>query len=59
MTLYTFNPTEDRSRWYVWDMDAPLPPKPIFFGSMEECGLVADVKNGVRPTPIPVLRVKE
>jgi hypothetical protein len=39
--LFASNPTEDRSRWYVWDMYAPPPPKPIFFGTMEECGLVA------------------
>jgi hypothetical protein len=46
---FTANPTEDRSRWYVWDTSAPLPPKPIFFGTMEECGLVADAKNATPP----------
>jgi hypothetical protein len=43
--LYTTNPTEDRTQWYVWDMYQPLPPKPVFFGTMEDAGLVADALN--------------
>lgn len=43
--LYTSNPTDDRKSWYVWDMYKPLPPKPVFFGSMEDAGLVADALN--------------
>lgn len=46
MKLYTSNPSEGESgQWYVWDMYAPLPPKPVFFGTMEECGGVADALN--------------
>jgi len=47
LSNYTTSPTEDRSNWMVWDMYEELPPKPIFTGSMEDCGLVADAKNSV------------
>lgn len=45
MKNYTTSPTESRSDWMVWDMYEELPPKPVFIGSMEDCGAVADAKN--------------
>ena len=43
---YSSNPTEgDPLLWYVWDIYEPLPPKPVFFGTMEDAGLVADALN--------------
>lgn len=45
MKLYTSNPSEDGEHWFVWDMYEPLPPKPVFIGSIEEAGLVADALN--------------
>lgn len=46
MILYSSNPTsEDPMVWYVWDIYQPLPPKPVFFGAMEDAGLVADALN--------------
>lgn len=42
---YTTSPSENSDQWYVWDMDAGLPPKPVFFGTMEEAGSVADQLN--------------
>lgn len=45
-TLYTAKPSlNDGAIWIVYDMYEPLPPKPIFIGTMEEAGLVADAKN--------------
>lgn len=29
--------------WFVWDAEQGLPPRPVFVGSMEECGLVVDL----------------
>lgn len=44
--LYTAKPSQnDAAVWIVYDMYEPLPAKPIFIGSMEEAGLVADAKN--------------
>lgn len=45
--LYTANPSESGNvnQWIVWDMYEPLPPKPVFVGSMEDAGLVADALN--------------
>ena len=48
--LFTSNPTKDGADWFVWDCYKPLPPKPIFFGTPEECGLVSDAKNGSAKT---------
>ena len=45
-SLFASSPSNDNFElWYVWDVYQGLPPKPIFFGSMEDCGLVADAKN--------------
>lgn len=44
MKHYTSNPSEN-GQWYVWDMHEPLPPRPVFVGSMEDAGLVADALN--------------
>lgn len=50
--LFSANPSETTSDWYVWDIRQPLPPKPVFVGSMEDAGLVADALNArVNPTP--------
>lgn len=44
--LFSANATErDPLVWYVWDIYEPLPPKPVFFGTMEDAGLVADALN--------------
>lgn len=44
--LYTAKPSEnDPDVWIVYDMYETLPPKPIFVGTMEEAGSVADAKN--------------
>jgi hypothetical protein len=40
--LYTSSPSEDGEQRFVWNMYEPLPPKPVFVGSMEDAGLVAD-----------------
>jgi len=37
--------------WMVWDMRAPLPPKPVFTGTIEDCGLVAGALNRRQPRP--------
>jgi hypothetical protein len=42
---FTANPASADGLWFVWDMHAPLPPTPVFFGSMEEAGMVADALN--------------
>lgn len=47
---FVSNPTEaDPLTWYVWNSDEPLPPKTIFFGTMEDAGLVADAFNQRNP----------
>lgn len=43
--LYTTHPSLNDVDWYVWDMREPLPPKPVFTGTMEDAGLVADALN--------------
>ena len=44
--LYTANPSEDGSgQWYVWDMYRPLPPIPVYVGTMEDAIWVADMMN--------------
>jgi hypothetical protein len=48
LRLFTSNPSEDGVNWYVWDMYAPLPPLPVFVGTMEDAGLVADALNQKR-----------
>lgn len=45
MKNYTSSPAASPPDWMVWDMYEDLPPKPIFIGSMEDCGAVADAKN--------------
>ena len=47
-TLFSTSPTEDRTQWFVWDIYQPLPPRPVFFGTMEDAGLVADALNARR-----------
>lgn len=42
------NPSDGTEQWYVWDVYQPLPPKPVFFGTMEDAGLVADALNACR-----------
>lgn len=42
---FTTNPCESGEQWYVWDVHSGLPPKPVFFGTMEEAGSVADQLN--------------
>jgi hypothetical protein len=32
-------------QWMVWDMYRDLPPKPVFVGTMEDAGGVADALN--------------
>jgi hypothetical protein len=44
---FTSNPSEDRTQWFVWDTGR-FPPEPIYVGTMEECGGVADVLNARR-----------
>jgi len=41
---YTSNPSENRKQWFVWDA-AKRPADPVFVGTMEQCGTVADVLN--------------
>ena len=48
--LFTAKPTADRKAWMVYDM-YNWPPAPIFIGSMEGAGLVADKKNARPPHP--------
>jgi hypothetical protein len=44
--LFTAKPGQhDPEKWIVYDMYKPLPAKPIFVGTMEEAGGVADAKN--------------
>lgn len=43
--LYTTQPSDNGVDWYVWNMREPLPPKPVFTGTMEDAGLVADSLN--------------
>jgi hypothetical protein len=45
MKLFTAKPCENPQQWCVYDMYQPLPPKPVFFGTMEDAGLVADGLN--------------
>ena len=46
---YCSNPTDTPKLWMVWDVRVGLiqkkPRKIVFFGSMEDCGLVADALN--------------
>jgi hypothetical protein len=44
-TLWAANPSETGDYWFVWNMREPLPSKPVFYGSMEDAGLVADALN--------------
>ena len=53
MPLYSSNPSANTERWFVWDIYAGLPPKPVFFGTMEEAGLVADRLNERETVPLP------
>lgn len=53
MTLYSANPSANTDQWFVWNIYAPLPPKPVFFGTMEEAGLVADRLNERETVPVP------
>ena len=57
--LYTTSLTEDHLQWYVWDMYRPLPPQPVFFGTMEDAGLVADALNRRATLPSRVQAVGE
>lgn len=43
--LWTSKPSESRVDWIVYNMREPLLPKPVFVGSMEDAGLVADALN--------------
>jgi hypothetical protein len=52
LSHFTSNPSADGERWYVWDMYRPLPPAPVFIGSMEECGGVADALNARPVVPV-------
>ena len=45
MANYTTNPCEGNDAWFVWDAEAGLPPVVVYFGTMEECGWVADAMN--------------
>ena len=45
MKLWTMNPCAETDQWYVWDMYEPLPPQPVFIGTMEDASLVADGLN--------------
>lgn len=45
---YTSSPSEQRPQWFVWNFYSPLPPAPVFVGSMEECGFVVDSLNATR-----------
>jgi hypothetical protein len=40
MKLWTSNPCARTDQWYVWDMYEPLPPQPVFIGTMENAGMV-------------------
>jgi hypothetical protein len=43
---FTANPSEEpEAGWFVWCVEHGLPPRPVFVGSMEECGSVADALN--------------
>ena len=62
MRQFSANPTEgDPLIWYVWDIYEPLPPKPVFFGTMENAGLVADALNAreFKESKIDVARLSE
>lgn len=50
---FTANPSEDREsgQWFVWDASRPLPPMPVYVGTMDECGLIADALNAATPSP--------
>lgn len=43
--LYATQPSLNGVDWYVWNMRELLPPKPVFTGTMEDAGLVADALN--------------
>jgi hypothetical protein len=43
---YTSNPSRDGVNWFVWNMYGT--EHPVFVGSMEECGMVADALNANR-----------
>ncbi len=45
MRLFSTNPSETTEQWYVWDIYSGLPVKPVFFGTMEDAGRVADALN--------------
>lgn len=48
LRLYVANPTSNTTgKWYVWDQYHAERP-PVFFGKMEDCGLVADALNRQR-----------
>ena len=49
---FTANPSEEpEAGWFVWLVEDGLPPKPVFVGSMEECGGVADALNAALEDP--------
>ena len=54
--LFTAKPTEDRKAWMVYDMYR-WPPAPIFIGTMEDAGAVADMKNKQVGWGVPKLLV--
>lgn len=44
---WTASPSQgDSDQWYVWPVHEDLPPRVVFVGPLEECGLVADALNG-------------
>lgn len=44
--FYTANPTSDPATWFVWDVATSVADmQPVFWGTMEDCGLVADALN--------------
>src|SRR5258705_5860831 len=52
MPLYSANPSANTDQWFVWDIYA-TPPKPVFFGTMEDAGLVAAHLNERETIPRP------
>ncbi len=47
---FATQPSQNGTDWYVWNMREALPPKPVFVGTMEDAGLVADALNRKLPT---------
>ena len=41
---FTAQPSEGCELWYVWDIYGSV-VGPVFIGSMEECGSIADMMN--------------